>query len=1228
MVVYGMRYRKLVICFLIAFLISHIFSMQLKIQASEMNLVKVYDTRPETLKLCNDMGIKLVEAYPTFLLIEANDQQTKWLKSNGWYYQLEKDYQVLRFFGHSFISQADKSIQIPSYLRSDPSLGKTSDLFLIQWVGPEKKEWLDIVKALDVNLLIPVHQYGWLAHMHSDSESKIKELEFIRSCGLIPFASKIHIHFENGMLQDDHINIQLLIHPDFDISQFVSNFELDEKQVTLKPSYPFFYLIVQTFPTEKMALLPINKHIYGIEHYQSYEPFNHRAARVIGTQRLFAGINTAVIPGLDGSGEIAGVADTGIRSTHPDFWDPTFQDKVIATFPTNWDDYHSHGTHVSGTVCGTGASSTNQQLKGIAYKARLVSQNFLGNQSYYASIGGLYALLQEAYLAGARTHNNSWGYNWNTFYHRYGAGEYGSGARDIDRFLWDNMDFTMVKSAGNNRANTYSIFYHNYFGPYPFPLGTRTITADSNAKNIICVGALENENGTSGGAYSWRSPQLSIQRYIAYFSSTGPTHDNRIKPDVVAPGDPVESCNRNHLSSPFNPYRFMSGTSMSSPVVTGAATLIRQYYRETHLVPSNAISSALVKATLINGSAQGLHDSDFPASGSYFPYSNEAFPLDPNPWTGFGLINVKNSILPDQKQMLFINAYDPQSHQLGISDQSPFNVYYIKTNQSNSHLKATLAWTDYADEFVPPNASSTDFYQKDLINDLHFEITNLSTMDTFRGNQMLHGFSIPNPSNYDHVNNVEQIVLPGTTESLYRIVVFSMDPITSDAAHGYQQPYALVLSGENIEWIDPSEVPSQFRPVQPMNFKAFMDCQGIHLNWSPPRFLPKPNYYLLTRRTWTGAMAGQQIVQRIEGNETSMVDTSILWGSYYYYILTAYDANDQVIAYSPGIMTGHIIPPSRPLIHAAYLQDTAQLYWNRPKEGTCPIDRYYLYRSSDPYTLGNLIAELPSYENNFVDKNLPAGQSAYYSLVAVDSRDVSSLKSYPVEIRVPVIETMLKLWIEPGKTELCPNEWLTVKVGIHNPHEYSVDKTKLIIELPRNIIYQRSDQLRGFHQPDGSILFDLPTLTPNQSYIFVVYFKSGEKIPQESKAPIYFVLRSEKTIFDQVLLPILLKKCQQGLPSPYLSIQLRNLITDPTSGQKYLPLNQSLELELSWFNLTSPFAVNIDWGDGNTDSKIELWENKLSYSHPYGTPGKYRCNIKIVDAIGKEIKGDFQIEVR
>ena len=87
-----------------------------------------------------------------------------------------------------------------------------------------------------------------------------------------------------------------------------------------------------------------------------------------------------------------------------------------------------------------------------------------------------------------------------------------------------------------------------------------TITDPGNAEEVITVGSTHR--------------QMPHKYGVSYFSSRGPTGDGRMKPDLVAPGEKIES------TIPNNGVATLDGTSMAAPHVSGAAALLLARHRE------------------------------------------------------------------------------------------------------------------------------------------------------------------------------------------------------------------------------------------------------------------------------------------------------------------------------------------------------------------------------------------------------------------------------------------------------------------------------------------------------------------------------------------------------------------------------------------------------------------------------------------------------------------------
>ncbi|WP_170006413.1 S8 family serine peptidase [Bacillus fonticola] len=335
--------------------------------------------------------------------------------------------------------------------------------------------------------------------------------------------------------------------------------------------------------------------------------------------------------GLDGSGQIVGVADTGLDNGRNDSSiHEAFRGKIESLRawgrPNDTSDPNGHGTHVAGSVLGNGS-----EQQGMAPGARLVFQSIMDR---FGGLGGLPSdlgdLFQQAYNDGARIHTNSWGASVN--------GAYTTESQSVDSFVWNN-DMTILFAAGNDGS------------------GSQTIGSPGTAKNAITVGASENYRPSFGSI----SDRITD---IASFSSRGPTADGRVKPDVVAPGTYILST-RSSLApdSSFwanynSRYAYMGGTSMSTPLVAGTVALLRENFMENRNVTPKP---SLIKAALIAGATDiGKSRMD----------------------QGWGLVDLENAL-----NVGYVN--ESVTLQTGQSTSFTFNA------TSADEMKISLVWTDY-----------------------------------------------------------------------------------------------------------------------------------------------------------------------------------------------------------------------------------------------------------------------------------------------------------------------------------------------------------------------------------------------------------------------------------------------------------------------------------------------------------------------------------------------------
>lgn len=293
--------------------------------------------------------------------------------------------------------------------------------------------------------------------------------------------------------------------------------------------------------------------------------FNHDAGAITGAHYVQG------VLGFKGKGSTIVVLDSGIDATHPDL---LFGVKVVENVKIvsdlgvsgttafvegvqNTDNTSGHGTHVAGTVGGTGAASANDErdpyyYRGVAPESKLVGLG-AGETLFilHALVGFDYAIANKDRF-GVKVITNSWGNSRSQY----------DPNNPISKAAYEayRRGIVVTFAAGNSgpNDNTMSTYAIN-----PWVIG---VAAGTKSKDL------------------------------AGFSSRGEAGDPFEHPDITAPGVSITSTravgtpigalgpvvNLNHPEY-YTYYHTISGTSMATPFVAGTVALLRE--ANPHLSP-------------------------------------------------------------------------------------------------------------------------------------------------------------------------------------------------------------------------------------------------------------------------------------------------------------------------------------------------------------------------------------------------------------------------------------------------------------------------------------------------------------------------------------------------------------------------------------------------------------------------------------------------------------------
>lgn len=417
---------------------------------------------------------------------------------------------------------------------------------------------------------------------------------------------------------------------------------------------------------------------------------------------------------LNGATEVLGIWDAGVvRKTHQEFGTRAI-----------WGDsgsIHNHATGVGGTMIAAGVSPN---AKGMSFAATLRSYDW-NNDANEMATEAANGLLVSNHSYGV------WGQQW-----MYGF--YDTYAKIWDDIAYNAPYYTIFQAAGNEQGKNATKGIWD------------TLAMPAPAKNCVTCGSVEAIAGGFNGDTS--------KIVLSTSSSCGPTDDGRIKPDVVGCGVYIYSL----TSSSDTSYGYWSGTSFSTPNVSGSAALLQQLHKSVR--NNMPMRSATLRGLLIHTA----EDAGNPGPDYKF---------------GWGLINIGKAAT-----VISRSVSDPvaiQERTLNAGGSYSFQV----ASAGNAPLKVTICWTDPSG--TPPPDGTLDPPNLMLVNDLDLRVSRAGTtyfpfvLDPSAPNN-------PATTGDNFRDNVEQVLIPAPVPGVYTVTITHKGATLAPSG---QQAYSILVSG-------------------------------------------------------------------------------------------------------------------------------------------------------------------------------------------------------------------------------------------------------------------------------------------------------------------------------------------------------------------------------------------------------------------------------------------------
>ena len=614
---------------------------------------------------------------------------------------------LLDLGGETFdpLDQASMSARFQPY-QADPR----GDFHLIQFQGPVRAEWLEQARASGMELVQYIHPFSYVVWADGISLSAARSMPEIRWAG--DFLPEFRVIPEQRGFGPANEPTNILVSRHVNLRSLQSEMRsLGASILNVTPYLGHFQILEVSAPGNRYMDLGRMAGVYTIQQAIPMMSRGEMSNQAITNSNFTSNQNTVpgyadwlAATGYDGDGVIVSIIDGGIRTSHQDIvgqMSPCVSQGSPTSCTTGND---SHGTHVAGAVAGSGASGTTDaggflRGQGVAPGARLVQQRYASSGlaynfgstctsptgPYCTTPSGMLVLFREAQLSGALLANNSWGSSGIKIGYDIASQQVDVVTRDANPDLPGAQPVLPVWSVMNGGGTVSGACNNNSLG------------APDEAKNLFAVGSSQLIPGSFPGGTVVPNPSNFFN--VSGNSAHGPACDGRVGVHIVAPGcatDAPTAGSDSAYSAGF------CGTSMASPVVSGALAVFIERYRDLFAADP---SPAMMKAAMM-GVAINMHGNQG-ANG-------QTITQTPSGIQGYGRVDLDAAVNPPYEVMyfdqetVFTSVGQDWTMRLVADDPTePVRVMLVWTDAHGSGLAgSTPAWVNLLDLVVDADTGS------------------------------------------------------------------------------------------------------------------------------------------------------------------------------------------------------------------------------------------------------------------------------------------------------------------------------------------------------------------------------------------------------------------------------------------------------------------------------------------------------------------------------------------